>query len=62
VVPWRFRVIRGGIYTTNRRFQKMGRLHMIWLFFWTMLNTWNEKYYTRDHSYWEEEVPAEQRA
>lgn len=62
VAPWRFRVIRGGIYTTNRRFQKMGRLHMIWLFFWTMLNTWNEKYYTRDHSYWDEEVPAEQRA
>ena len=62
VVPWRFRVITGGIYTTNRRFQKMGYLRMIWLFFWTLLNTFNQKHYQRDHNYWKEEAPVEQSA
>ena len=48
----RFRVVRGGVYTTNRRFQKMGHVRVGWLFLWTMLNFWNEDHFLRDHHYW----------
>ncbi len=55
----RFAIVRGGVYTTNRRFQKMGHLRVGWLFLWTAMNFWNEKYFLRDHKYWEEGgVPA----
>jgi glycosyltransferase involved in cell wall biosynthesis len=50
----RFAVVRGGVFTTNRRFQKMGYLRPVWLFFWTALNFWNEKHFLRDHKYWAE--------
>ena len=48
----RFAIVRGGVYTTNRRFQKMGHLRVGWLFLWTAMNFWNEKYFLRDHKYW----------
>jgi glycosyltransferase involved in cell wall biosynthesis len=48
----RFAIVRGGVYTTNRRFQKMGHLRVGWLFSRTALNFWNEKYFLRDHKYW----------
>jgi len=48
----RFSIVRGGVYTTNRRFQKMGHLRVGWLFLWTALNFWNEKHFLRDHKYW----------
>ena len=48
----RFGIVRGGVYTTNRRFQKMGHLRVGWLFLWTALNFWNEKHFLRDHKYW----------
>jgi len=51
----RFKIVRGGVYTTNRRFQKMGHLRVGWLFLWTALNFWNEDYFLRDHHYWSEE-------
>ena len=51
----RFAIVRGGVYTTNRRFQKMGHLRVGWLFLWTMVNFWNEKYFLRDHKYWASE-------
>jgi glycosyltransferase involved in cell wall biosynthesis len=51
----RFAIVRGGVYTTNRRFQKMGHLRVGWLFLWTVMNFWNEDYFLRDHKYW----PAE---
>ncbi len=50
----RFKIVRGGVYTTNRRFQRMGHLRVGWLFLWTALNFWNEKHFLRDHHYWAE--------
>jgi glycosyltransferase involved in cell wall biosynthesis len=50
----RFAVVRGGVYTTNRRFRKMGHWNVGWLFLKTALNYWNEKYFLRDHKYWAE--------
>jgi glycosyltransferase involved in cell wall biosynthesis len=48
----RFAVVRGGVYTTNRRFKRMGHVKVGWLFLKTALNYWNEKYFFRDHKYW----------
>lgn len=50
----KFKIVRGGVYTTNRRFQKMGHLRMGCLFLWTAMNFWNEDYFLRDHNYWAE--------
>ncbi len=50
----RFKIVRGGVYTTNRRFQRMGHLRVGWLFLWTVLNFWNENHFLRDHHYWAE--------
>jgi len=50
----RFGIVRGGVYTTNRRFQRMGHLRVGWLFLWTMMNFWNERHFLRDHKYWAE--------
>jgi len=47
-----FAIVRGGVYTTNRRFQKMGHLPVGWLFLKTAMNYWNERYFLRDHKYW----------
>ncbi len=49
----RFSIVRGGVYTTNRRFQKMGHLRVGWLFLKTAMNYWNENYFLRDHKYWQ---------
>jgi glycosyltransferase involved in cell wall biosynthesis len=48
----RFAIVRGGVYTTNRRFKRMGHLKVGWLFLMTAMNYWNEKYFLRDHKYW----------
>jgi glycosyltransferase involved in cell wall biosynthesis len=48
----KFAIVRGGVFTTNRRFQKMGHLRVFFLFFRTALNTHNERFYLRDHKYW----------
>jgi len=48
----RFGIVRGGVYTTNRRFQKMGHLRVGWLFLKTFMNYWNQDYFLRDHKYW----------
>ncbi len=53
----RFAVVRGGVYTTNRRFQKMGHWRVGRLFLWTAMNFWNEKHFLRDHKYWADAVP-----
>ena len=52
----RFAIVRGGVYTTNRRFQRMGHLKVGWLFLWTAMNFWNEKFFLRDHKYWAHEA------
>jgi glycosyltransferase involved in cell wall biosynthesis len=49
----KFGIVRGGVYTTNRRFKKMGHLRVGWLFLWTAMNYWNEKFFLRDHKYWQ---------
>jgi glycosyltransferase involved in cell wall biosynthesis len=48
----RFGIVRGHVMTSARRMRKTGRTRMIWLFFWTMLNTWNSSYFLRDQNYW----------
>jgi len=52
----RFGIVRGGVYTTNRRFQRMGHLRVGWLFLWTAMNFWNEDFFLRDHKYWASEA------
>jgi glycosyltransferase involved in cell wall biosynthesis len=49
----RFGIVRGGVYTTNRRFKKMGHIRVGWLFLKIAANYWNENYFLRDHKYWE---------
>ena len=58
----RFSVVRGGVYTTNRRFKRMGHLRVGWLFLKTAMNYWNEKYFLRDHKYWAGEADSVPRA
>ena len=53
----RFGIVRGGVYTTNRRFKRMGHRRVGWLFLKTAMNYWNEKYFFRDHKYWAEPEP-----
>jgi len=50
----RFRIVRGRVLTTNRRFQKLGHWRMVWMFFKTMLHTWDEEYFLEDQGYWGE--------
>jgi len=54
VARTRFRIVRGKIWTTNRRFQKLGHGRMVWMFFKTMMHSWNDKYFLRDQGYWGE--------
>jgi glycosyltransferase involved in cell wall biosynthesis len=49
----RFGIVRGGVFTTNRRFQKMGHMRVGWLFLKTAMNYWNQNYFLRDHKYWQ---------
>ncbi|PYV58140.1 MAG: glycosyl transferase [Acidobacteria bacterium] len=48
----RFAIVPGGVFTTNRRFQKMGHARVARLFFWTAFNFWNPRFFLRDHKYW----------
>ena len=50
----RFRIVRGRVLTTNRRFQKLGHGRMVWMFFKTMVHSWDDEYFLRDQGYWEE--------
>jgi glycosyltransferase involved in cell wall biosynthesis len=50
----RFRIVRGRVLTTNRRFQKLGHWRMVRMFFKTMLHTWDEEYFLEDQGYWGE--------
>jgi len=54
VAQKRFAIVRGGVYTTNRRFKRMGHLKVGLLFLKTAVNYWNEQYFLRDHKYWAE--------
>jgi hypothetical protein len=48
----KFAIARGGVYTTHRRFKKMGHFQVARLFLTTALNFWNKEYFLRDHKYW----------
>ncbi len=50
----RFRIVRGRVLTTNRRFQKLGHWRMVFLFFQTALHSWDDGYFLRDRGYWGE--------
>jgi glycosyltransferase involved in cell wall biosynthesis len=50
----RFRIVRGKVLTTNRRFKKLGHGRMVWMFFQTMLHSWDDEYFLRDRGYWGE--------
>jgi glycosyltransferase involved in cell wall biosynthesis len=50
----RFRIVRGKVLTTNRRFKKLGHGRMVWMFLKTMLHSWDDGYFLRDQGYWEE--------
>lgn len=50
----RFRIVRGKVMTTSRRFRKLGHGRMVWMFFRTMMHSWDEGYFLRDHGYWGE--------
>jgi glycosyltransferase involved in cell wall biosynthesis len=52
----RFRIVKGKILTTNRRFQKLGHGRMVFMFFQTMLHSWDDEYFLRDRGYWGERV------
>jgi len=54
VSPLRFSVLNGAIYTSNRRFKRTGHGRMVFLFFWTLLNSRNRRHFENDHGYWEE--------
>lgn len=48
-----FGIVRGGVWTTNRRFQRMGHFRVARLFLKTAANFWNQNYFLRDHKYWQ---------
>jgi glycosyltransferase involved in cell wall biosynthesis len=50
----RFRIVRGQVLTTNRRFKKLGYWRMVFLFFQTALHSWDDGYFLRDRGYWGE--------
>jgi glycosyltransferase involved in cell wall biosynthesis len=50
----RFRIVRGRVLTTNRRFRKLGHGRMAWMFLKTAMHTWDDGYFLRDQGYWEE--------
>jgi glycosyltransferase involved in cell wall biosynthesis len=54
VAAARFKIVRGTVLTTNRRFRKLGHGRMVWMFFQTMMHSWDEEYFLRDRGYWEE--------
>jgi glycosyltransferase involved in cell wall biosynthesis len=56
VAARRFGIVPGRIETTNRRFAKMGHFKLVRLFLKTALNSWNERYFLRDHGYWQSEA------
>jgi glycosyltransferase involved in cell wall biosynthesis len=54
VARLRFRIVRGRVLTTNRRFQKLGHWTMVWMFVKTLMHSWDDEYFLRDQDYWTE--------
>lgn len=53
----RFAVIPGHVYTSNRRFERMGHARIARMFLATAINSRNPDYFLRERGYWE---PADQ--
>jgi glycosyltransferase involved in cell wall biosynthesis len=51
----KFAIVSGMVFTTNRRFRKVGHGRMVWMFFKTMMHSWDEDYFLEDQGYWEEQ-------
>ena len=56
VAPRRFGIVDGCVLTSNRRFQKMGRLRIARMFLNTALHTFDREYFLRDQNYWKQAV------
>jgi glycosyltransferase involved in cell wall biosynthesis len=54
VARLRFRIVRGRVLTTNRRFQKLGHWTIVWMFVKTVMHSWDDEYFLRDQDYWSE--------
>ena len=50
----RFGIVRGRVLTTNRRFRKLGHWTIVRMFVRTMMHSWDDGYFLRDHNYWTE--------
>jgi glycosyltransferase involved in cell wall biosynthesis len=48
----KFAVVLGGVFTTNRRFSKMGYFRVVSLFLSTAWHTHSEGHFLKDHGYW----------
>lgn len=60
VARLRFGIVRGRVLTTNRRFRKLGHWTVVRLFVRTMMHSWDEEYFLRDHDYWLNSEDTEQ--
>jgi glycosyltransferase involved in cell wall biosynthesis len=54
VARLRFRIVRGRVLTSNRRFRKLGHWTIVRMFVKTMMHSWDDGYFFRDHDYWTE--------
>jgi glycosyltransferase involved in cell wall biosynthesis len=53
VARGKFGIVRGGVWTTNRRLQKMGHWRVAKLFFATAFHHGSKEFFLRDHKYWQ---------
>lgn len=54
VSPRRFGIVGGCIRTSNRRFQRMGRMKIARMFLNTALHSFDYKHFLKDQKYWNE--------
>jgi glycosyltransferase involved in cell wall biosynthesis len=48
----KFGIVRGRVFTSNRRFRSMGHLAIVRMFVKTVFNTFDDDYFLRDQGYW----------
>ena len=54
VARTRFRIVRGQGADDESAVSEAGARAMVWMFFKTMLHSWDDEYFLRDQGYWEE--------
>jgi glycosyltransferase involved in cell wall biosynthesis len=52
----KFGIVRGRVFTSNRRFRSMGHLAIVRMFLNALLHTFNDDYFLRDHGYWKVQI------